>query len=170
MFKKKKNKKKKIQDLNKYYWRVPVIKQTILNQVRKNQSTIYGARALNAHLPPHLKKHTTDYDIYSKNPSKSAKEQEKALDKKFGGDFFRIEPARYKQTVKVKSNVTDKTVADFTKPKGKIPKETSWDGVNYARLQHLKEKLRKILRDKTKEFRWKKDREALQRIKIREES
>jgi len=165
----KKNKKKKTKDLNKYYWKVPQIKQTILNQVRKNQSTIYGARALNAHLPPHLRKHTEDYDIYSDNPKKSAKQLEKALDKKFGGDFFRVEKAKYKRTVKVKSNVTDKTVADFTKPKGKIPKETTWDGINYARLQHLKEKLKGIVKDKSKEFRWKKDKEALQRIKIREE-
>lgn len=163
---KKKKKKSNLLRLDSYYKNKGLIDATILSHVRRDRSIIYGARALNYHTPPHLDKHTDDYDVYSKKPKKSARELEKDLDKKFGGDFFVVKPARYKQTVKVKSKVTGKTVADFTKPEQKVPFETSFEGVNYAKLEYLERKLKRIIADPSKRFRHKKDLEALRRIQI----
>jgi len=93
---------------------------------------------------------------------------EKKLDKKFGGDFFRVEPALHKNTYKVKSNVTNSTVADYT-GQGKKPKANQILGTKYAKLSAMKRKLLKTLRDEAKEFRHDKDRETLQRIRLQEE-
>lgn len=162
-------KKKKGLNFKAYYLNKQEVDSVVLGQVRKNKSVVYGARALNYRMPSYLKKHTVDYDIYSKKPEKAARELEKRLDKKFGGDYFRVEKAQHPRTWKVKSNVTEKTVVDYTVPPGRSSYDSSMDGVNYMKLQQIKRKLQKILRQKDKEFRHKKDREALRRIKVYEE-
>lgn len=165
-FVKKKAKKENLLSMDSYYQKRKFVPDIILNQVRKNKSIVYGARALNEHLPRHLDRHTEDYDVYSNNPLKSARQLEKKLDKFFGGDLFAVERAKYERTIKVISKVTKKTVADFTKPEKKIEYKTSMDGVRFARLKKIEAALRKILRDKESRYRWEKDREALKRIRI----
>jgi hypothetical protein len=161
-----KKKKPTLWDMDVYHQKKHTIPQTILSQVRKNKSVVYGQRALNEHLPPHLDRYTDDYDVYSKKPKKSAKELEKKLDKQFGGDYFVVKPAKYKHTYKVKSKVTGKTVADFTRKEKSVKYKTSIDGVNYVKLKQIETKLKRILRDKKSRFRWKKDKDMLRRIRI----
>ena len=48
---------------------------------------IYGARALNKRFPSFLDTPTQDYDIYTPYPKHDARELERTLDKKFGGDL-----------------------------------------------------------------------------------
>jgi len=161
-------KKNQLRKKNEYYLRKSLIAPTVLSVLRKTKGILHGGRALNIHMPPHLDRHTTDFDMYAKKAKERAREIEKALDKKFGGDYFRVEEGTHKGTFKVKSNVTGNVIADVTTPKGRIIHKTTLDGINYAKLSYIKRKLQGILRDKTKEFRHAKDRETLQRIKIYE--
>ncbi len=143
------------------------IKKIILKNVRKKQHIIHGARALNEFFPPFLDRPTEDYDVFSSTPKRTAEKVEKRLDKRFGGDFFRTEPARFLGTVKVKSNVTERTIADYTKPKGEIS-HTKRRGIKYANFKHFKRRIKESLADPKNRFRHDKDKETLRRIKFTE--
>ncbi len=143
------------------------IKKIILKNVRKKQHIVHGARALNEFFPPFLDRPTEDYDVFSSTPKSTAEKIEKRLDKRFGGDFFRTEPAKFLGTVKVKSNVTERTVADYTKPKREIP-HTKRRGIKYANFNHFKKRIQESLANPKNRFRHSKDRETLRRIKFTE--
>jgi hypothetical protein len=145
------------------------IKKVILDNAKKKGHILHGQRALNSFFPPHLDRRTDDWDLFSDAPLRTAQKVEKRLDKRFGGDFFRVEKAKNPTTYKVRSNVTEKTVADYTDPQEDIPFVTR-NGVRHATISHHKERIRETLADKQKEFRHKKDRETLQRIKIFEKT
>ena len=143
------------------------IKKIILKNVRKKQHIVHGARALNEFFPSFLDRPTKDYDIFSSTPKSTAEKIEKRLDKRFGGNFFRIESAKFPGTVKVKSNVTEQTVADYTKPKREIS-HTKRRGIKYANFKHFKRRINESLADPKNSFRHPKDRETLRRIKLTE--
>jgi len=125
---------------------------------------IYGARALNKQFPEHLKEHTIDYDILSPNPKKDAKETEQALDKHFGGDYFDVEAAQHPGTWKVKG-INGKTYADYTeKPKG--TRSRTIDGKKYLPLSSIAKHIKKTLKDDSAKYRWRKDQDAYNRIKL----
>ena len=151
----------------RYYNNPELAKQVILNDAADDKHIIFGAQASNVQLPPNLRKHTEDFDIFVKKSKKEAEQTEKKLDKAYGGDLFRVEEAKHKGTWKVKSNVTNRTVADYTS-QGKKPKSTNIYGVRYATLDSIKRKIKKTLSDERQEFRHSKDRETLQRIKLHE--
>ncbi len=150
-----------------YYGNPQLAKQLILQDAQEDGHIVFGAQASNAQLPPHLRKHTEDVDIFTKKSKKEAEQMEKKLDKAYGGDFFRVEKAKHKGTHKVKSNVTNRTVADYSS-QGKKPNFKKILGVKYADLQSIKRKIGKTLRDEASSFRHDKDRETLQRIKLHE--
>lgn len=139
----------------------------IKRHATKKKHTIYGARALNQIFPPVLDKPTEDWDIFSPTPKKSALRVEKKLDRAYGGNFFEVEPAKHKGTFKVRSIVTRRGIADFTKPDMKIP-HTVIKGTRYIDIQFVKTHIKKTLKDKESAFRWEKDRESLQRIELYE--
>lgn len=143
------------------------IKNVILKNVRKKQHIVHGARALNVFFPPFLDRPTEDYDIFSSTPRKTAEKIEKRLDRRFGGDFFRTEKAGFPGTVKVKSNVTEQTIADYTDPKREIP-HTKRKGIKYANFKHFKKRIKESLADPRNRFRHAKDKETLRRIKLTE--
>ncbi len=143
------------------------IKKIILKNVRKKQHIVHGARALNEFFPSFLDRPTEDYDVFSSTPKRTAEKIEKRLDSRFGGDFFRTEPAMFPGTVKVKSNVTERTVADYTNPKREI-KHTKRRGIKYANFNHFKKRINESLKDPKNRFRHDKDRETLRRIKLTE--
>ena len=154
------------QKLN-FYRNPELAKQIILNDAAEDKHIVFGAQASNAQLPAHLQKHTEDIDIFTKKSKKEAEETEKKLDKAYGGDLFRVEKAKHEGTYKVKSNVTNRTVADYTS-QGKKPEFKTILGVRYATLESIKRKIGKTLRDERQEFRHSKDRETLQRIRLHE--
>lgn len=153
----------------KYYNNQELAKQLILQDAAEDGHIIFGAQASNAQLPPQLRKHTEDIDIFTKKSKKEAEQMEKKLDKAYGGDYFRVQQAEHKGTYKVKSNVTNRTVADYTS-QGKKPSVKKILGVKYATLSSIKRKLGKTLRDEASSFRHDKDRETLQRIKLHEKN
>ena len=153
----------------KYYKNKEIAKQLILQDATEDGHIIYGAQASNIQLPPHLRKHTEDFDIFTKKSKKEAEQMEKKLDKAYGGDYFKVKQALHKGTYKVKSNVTGRTVADYTS-QGKKPNFKKILGTRYATLSSIKTKIGKTLKDESQEFRHDKARETLQRIKLHEKS
>jgi len=153
----------------RYYQNQELAKQIILQDASEDGHIIFGAQASNAQLPTHLRKHTEDFDIFTKKSKKEAEQTEKKLDEAYGGDYFRVQVARHKGTYKVKSNVTNRTVADYTS-QGKKPNFKNILGIKYATLGSIKRKIQKTLRDEAQEFRHDKDRETLQRIKLNEKT
>jgi len=151
----------------KYYKKKGEAHQVIKKNIKKQGHIVYGERALNTHLPSHLDRHTEDWDVFTKTPKKTARRVERKLDKKYGGDYFYVEPARHKGTYKVKSRVTRMGVADYTKLENKVPHKTI-KGVKYVKLRWVKQHIKKTLKDPKAYYRHDKDKEALQRIKIYE--
>ena len=119
---------------DKYYKKRSLISPTINSFLKKSKGILYGSTAVNFYTPPHLDAVPGDYDVYSQSPKKSARKVERKLDKKFGGDYFEVQKAKYPRTWKVRSNVTNKTVADFTKPETKIPHNITKSGIRYAKF------------------------------------
>jgi len=154
------------QKLN-YYKNKELAKQLILQDATEEGHIVYGATAINAQVGKVLQKQTEDVDIMVKDSKKEAEQMEKKLDKQYGGDYFRVEKARYPLTYKVKSNVTNKTVVDYTK-KRRVPRIVNVLGTRYADLKSIKRTINKTLKDEKQSFRWDKDRETLQRIKLQE--
>lgn len=142
------------------------IPRTIVEKMDKHE-IIYGARALNKRFPPFLDTPTQDYDIYTPHPERDARETERALDHKFGGDFFSVAKAQCPRTWRVRSTVNDEVYADYTKPEEKIPFDVI-DGRKYVTLSHTKKHIVKTLNDPTAEYRHKKDADSFNRIKIYE--
>lgn len=144
------------------------IPNIILSRTDQHE-TIHGQQAVNAQISPHLHKQTTDYDIFTKTPKKDARETERALDKRFGFNAFKVEEGKHAGTWKVKSTVNGETYADYTKPEKKIQKTNKF-GKNYASLDYFKKHIRKTLKDPEAKFRHPKDKDTLNRIKIHEQN
>jgi hypothetical protein len=161
-------KRKKLESYDTFFMNKGFVDEVAIRHIKKKKGLVYGGKALNLHLPSHLERKSKDFDVYSNKPKKSAKELEKHLDKFYNNDLFETKRAKYKRTYKVVNKVTGNTVADFTKPEKKVPYKVSPEGIKYAKLQYIKAKLIKILKDPRYKFRHKQDRDALRRIRIYE--
>lgn len=150
------------------YYKHPYLAEGILKrELIKRKQIVYGARASNEQLPYYLQRHTEDYDILTKKPEQEAKELVKQLNKEYGGEYFRTEPAIHKGTFKVISNVTNKTIADYTRAR-RHPKTKEILGIKYAQSTSIKRALQKAIRNPEAEFRKDKDFETIERIKLGE--
>ena len=138
------------------------IRKAILDLVRKREQVIYGGQAIKKQLPLNLRMETKDYDILTKKPKESAEELARRLNIEFGKKKFKVEQARHKKTFKVKKG--KETIVDYTATTKKHKTKNIF-GVKYAALEYQKKKLKKILKDPTLEYRWKKDIDKLERIK-----
>jgi hypothetical protein len=136
----------------------------ILNLAKERNQVIYGARSVNKQLPVTLRKPTQDYDVLTKQPEKSAKILALKLNKEYGKEKFKVVPAKYSKTFKVKDIETGETIADYTRTTKK-PKSKNEFGVKYAGLHYQESKIKKVLKDESSAFRHDKDFETLQRIK-----
>lgn len=140
--------------------------KVIVKEIKDTDAIVYGARSVNAILPSYLRKHTDDWDIYvDDEPKEVAQKMEKALDKRYGGNFFKVEPAKHENTYKIRSKVTNRGIADITLKENPVDKRTI-GGINYAVLDYQVDRIKKTLSNEENQFRHKKDRETLQRIKI----
>lgn len=139
--------------------------QIILNKARQSGDIIHGAQAVNAQVPVHLQKCTSDYDIYTNNPKKTATEVAKELNKAFNGKkkMFYVKQAKHEGTWKIKSKIAGETIADYTKHPNGIPHKNLL-GVKYATIGHSKKEVKRMLGEPESEFRRKKDKSTLARI------
>ena len=142
------------------------VNKIILQEVRKEKSIIFGARAVNKQIPKHLRVHTEDYDILTEgNPKKLAKRIEKRLDKRFGGNFYSVSQAKHKGTEKIRNNLSGKGVADISRRETKVP-TVKRKGVKFAKLKFQEKKIRESLANPEAKFRHQKDRFTRDRIKL----
>lgn len=139
------------------------IDNVILELAQKNKQVIYGQQSVNVQLPSKFRRKTNDYDILTKKPKQSAERLADRLNKKFKTDEFKVEPARYNKTFKVKDK-EGKTVADYTLTTKKPKTKEVW-GVKYADIKYQEKKLKKILKDESSSFRHDKDMDTLKKIR-----
>lgn len=138
------------------------VKPTIIKQVKKDKNIVYGARAMNAQMSfGFLGRQTNDFDIYSSKAKKSANKLEDTLDKKFGGDFFYVQPAKHAGTWKVKAHSGKREVADFTKMPIPKPAVVKKKGIMFERISSIKKGKKKTLMDPESKYRHFKDRQDL---------
>jgi len=141
-----------------------MIRSAILNLAQKKGQVVYGARAVNPQLPVYLQEKTSDYDILTKKPKKSAQDLVNEL-KKYSSYDIKLEKAKHPGTYKVKVN--DKTVADYTQIRGK-PKTKLILGVKYKDLSSIKKSIQRSVRKPENVYRREKDLTTLEKIKKHE--
>ena len=145
-----------------------IINRVVRNFLAKNKvGIVHGTRATNAQLPRFLKRETRDWDVFVKKPKLRAEMLERKLDKKFGGDFFRVKKGTGSPGVKVfkiKDNINDETFVDFATPNRRIPSIPK-RGVQFATLRDQKRKAQENIRKPELEFRREKDLNLLNRIR-----
>lgn len=151
----------------RYYKNKRNVNKVIRQHAKTHNVTVYGNRAINSHLPRYLDKHTDDWDFFSSTPRRHAHQVERRLDKRFGGDYFRVEPAQHPGTFKVRNNITNEGVADYTKPNQRIP-STRKEGMKVAKLSWIKKQKKETLLNPSSQFRHAKDEETLTRIRVYE--
>ncbi len=146
-----------------------VLKHRIASIVRgtirsEDGEVIQGERSLEMQMPDQYKRKTQDYDAYSPKPKQSAEETEEELDREFGGDYFRVEPAKHRGTYKVVSNVDDDGWADYTKPAERIHK-TRIGKSDYTTIKFELKKAIRTLKNKKYAHRHEKEKDKIHRIK-----
>ncbi len=145
-----------------------VVNRVVRGFLAKNKvGIVHGTRATNAELPSSLKRKTQDWDVFVKNPKQKARMLEKALDKKFGGDFFKVKKGTGSPGIKVwkiKDNINDEGFVDFATPDRNVPSIPK-RGVQFATLKDQQRKAQQNIMKKELEFRRAKDRSLLNRIK-----
>jgi len=146
----------------------------IKKQAREEKNIIFGGRSIQAQIGMIGARATSDWDIFSNKPKKSAIKSEKSFDNLWGSNHFYIKEAQHKGTFKVmskgndgkKGTYDDFGIIDYSKMPSKKPKVILFMGNKYRKLSQEKSSKYKALRDKTQKFRWEKDREDVNRIKI----
>lgn len=148
-----------------------LINEVILKIAKQRKQIIYGARSIQkqANL---LARDTKDWDIFDKNPKKTAKLVQKKLDKNVGFDYYFSKPAEHEGTWKVKgrgedgimNTADDESIADYTKPETKPPFVVI-DGIRYRLLKEELKKKVATVKDPEFEFRHEKDSDDIRRIK-----
>ena len=144
-----------------------VINRVIRNRLAKTKRVIHGAKAQNTQLPRFLeRKPTVDFDVFARNPALAAHGMERALDKKFRGDFFGIREGKTKRLMvrKVFAKETGETFVDFSIPDRVVPTKAI-RGKRFATLKDQFEKAKSNLKDPTKVFRRDRDRSLVRRVR-----
>ena len=140
--------------------------KVIIHILTSDDDIVHGAQSINKQLPKYLQRHTEDWDIYTDDkPEVIAKKIERELDKKYGGNYFIVEPAKHEGTYKVKSKVTGDTMADVTFIEDEVTYKKIGK-VNYTTLDFEVKKIKDSLASEQHKFRHIKDLNALQRIRI----
>jgi len=153
------------EQLRQYYLHQNVFNRIIEGDIRKDKDVVYGSRAFNAQAPKYLQRPTTDYDIYASGARQDARQVEKMLDRAYRQNYFRTEQAKHPGTYKVLSNVTGETLADYTNKPTHLPYVIK-RGIRYVPLNYLQSKAHKTLKDPYSEYRYDKEKDTLQRIKL----
>jgi len=144
-----------------------VIKQLI----KDRKQIVYGARSIEKQAGL-FSRPTQDWDVFDNNPKKASKILQKRLDKLVGFDNYFSKPAMHKGTWKVKgkgidgkaNTEDDVDVADFSKPTERV-KFVTKNGIRYRILKtELKKKIA-TTKDPEFEFRHKKDKDDINRIR-----
>ena len=164
----------KIPNIMRNFTLRPYIEETILKQTKKEKNIIFGAQSIKAQIGSLTARPTKDFDIFAKKPKISAINTEKNLDKLWGSNYFYTKPALHPGTWKVmsigndnrKGTKDDEGIVDYSGIPKPRPRVVNIRGIRYRKLSSEKRAKYKALRDKESEFRHKKDREDVNRIKF----
>ena len=145
--------------------------KTIKGVAKKRKQVVYGARSIEAQNNL-FARDTKDWDVFDKNPKQVAKMVEKILDKQMKANYFYSEEALHKGTWKVKGigndrirgSEDDESIADYSKLEKGVPFVVK-NGVRYRKLREEIMAKKKSVADPEFEFRHKKDKDDLNRIK-----
>jgi len=158
-------------DLLKIKGKIDII---ILDDTKKRKNIVYGAQSIKKQTGV-LGRKTFDFDIFSNNPKENAKAVERRIEKLTSKDSFYTKPAMHPGTWKVnykgednkKGTRDDIGIADYTNsPKPKPPIKII-NGIRYRTITQEAKSKRKALSQKEFKFRHEKDREDLERIKLK---
>jgi len=138
-----------------------VIRETVLDKVQEKKIILYGARSFNLQVPQRFRKKTSDYDLLSKKPRKTAKEIAETLKRRLEGKVT-VEKAKHKGTYKIKIN--GEHIIDVTQLKH-IPKTKKVWGTEVKSLKSIKRSTQRIVKKPSTEYRREKDIGTLDRIK-----
>ena len=138
-----------------------IIREVVLSAAQQQNQIIHGTHDITVQLPSNIRRETKDFDVYTENPRKSARELASNLKRRLG-DKFKVVKGSHPGTFKVKKN--GETVADFTQKRGPI-KTKKIQGVRYKKLSTIKKGTQKLVKKKGTEFRREKDIDTLQRIR-----
>lgn len=156
--------------LENYYRKEPEAAEqairSFLKETRKPRKIVHGTQALNASLPAWLDRETEDWDIFVDEDAKELAEKlEKRLDKRYGADFFSVEPALHEGTFRIRSKVTGSVVADISLRDREVEFKPI-RGVNYATLEYLEDDAERILDTPEASFKHRQAKDTLQRISV----
>lgn len=145
-----------------------IVNRVVRNFLAKRKvGIVHGGRATNAQLPRDLHKETLDWDIFVRNPKLRARQLEQALDKKFGGDFFRVKKGVGSPGIRVQkiiSNVTDEGFVDFATA-GRVVPSIPKRGVQFATLRDQVKRARANIKKPELKFRRDKDLSLIRRVR-----
>ena len=130
---------------------------------------------MDSQLTPILREPRIDYDIYARQPRKSANEIQRQLDRDVanGHDDFYAKPALHKGTWKVmhegkdgeKNTRDDVGIVDYTQMPNKLS-TVSINGISYEEINSIVNRKHQILADPKSKYRHEKDKKALNIIGV----
>ena len=152
-----------------------LIPRMVKREAKRNKNIIYGGQAMNIQLPGFLRRLSSfDWDVYTKNPRKSASRMEKRMDREIAGgrdDFF-VKRAYHKGTYRVVHEGPDERqktrddipIVDYTTMPKKKPEIVSISGVKYQSVSSIEKEKEKLLKKPKAKFRHEKDKYDLESI------
>lgn len=139
-----------------------VIREVVLSKAQDENQILYGSRAYNLQSPEHLRKPTTDFDLMTKKPKKTAKEIVDILKRRLPESDIVIKPATHKGTYKIV--IDNVPTIDYTQIKTK-PSTKKVYGVKVRSLPSIKRNATRLSRKEGLEYRREKDLDTLSKIK-----
>ncbi len=147
------------------------IKEIILKQARRENSIVFGGRAIKRKLGINARR-TQDFDLFTAKPKPSALITESKLDRLFKKNLFYSKKGTNPGTYKVKfvgndgiaRNDDDVGIADYTRTPKPEPKTFLFRGVRYRKLSEELAAKKRIVRSPEFAFRHEKDRADIKRI------
>lgn len=137
------------------------IRAIILDNAKEKNQIVHGASAFNIQSPDYLKKETSDYDVLTKRPKKSAYETARKLSRVLNKEVV-VKKGRHPGTYKVQ--VDNKTVADYTQLRNSPRTVKSW-GVKVKSINSIKRNAQRLVKNPKTEFRREKDMDTLTKIR-----
>ena len=147
----------------------------IESYVKKKRNIIYGAKAMNANLPGYMARYTTDYDIWSRKPTRDVVGMERTLERRrpTTDDYYIRRTAipgkddyygYGKKVYRIVDKETEEVVVDYSNPPDDPNLSHTVRGIQYQTLAHQKMRLQVILADPAMKFRHEKAQRDLNRI------
>lgn len=141
----------------------------IVEHLKRKDRVVYGARAINAQVPPEYKRPTEDWDIKTRSARQFVRKLESDLEELNVKDMFTVEqlPVRGEDfnVFRIVHKPTGKPLVDASVPKNlSLPPHVVIEEIKYKTLEAVKESKLEDVRNPEKNYRRQKDMRDLKRI------